>query len=57
MKKQDFTLDRSVNKRLCECGGELELLGIDYDFKPHTRCMKCGKEHIGIEGTKKVNDD
>lgn len=57
MKNRDFTLKRSANKRLCECGGELKLLGIDYDFKPHTRCMKCGEEHIGIEGTKKVSDD
>lgn len=57
MKKREFTLDRGCNKRVCECGGELKFLGIDYDLKPHTRCMKCGKENIGIEGTKKVNDD
>lgn len=57
MKKREFTLDRGRNKRVCECGGELKFLGIDYDLKPHTRCMKCGKENIGIEGTKKVNDD
>ena len=57
MKKREFTLDRGRNKRVCECGGELKFLGIGYDFKPHTRCMKCGKNHVGIAGTKEVGDD
>ena len=56
MKKRDFTVDRGRNKRVCECGGELEFLGVDYGFRPHVRCLKCGKEHIGIEGTKRKND-
>ena len=57
MKKRDFTLDRGRNKRVCECGGELKLFGVDYSFRPHTRCLKCGKEHIGIDGTKEGNND
>ena len=57
MIKKDFTLERSCNKRVCKCGGELELIGIDYDFRPHTRCIKCGIKHIGIDGTKKVSND
>lgn len=57
MKKRDLTLDRSRNKRVCECGGNLKFMGVDYNFMPHTRCLKCGKECIGTAGTKKVNDD
>ena len=57
MNKRDLTLDRSRKKRVCECGGELKFLGVDYSFRPHTRCLKCGKEHIGLEGTKEENDD
>ena len=57
MKKRSFTFDRSRNKRICECGGELEFLGVDYDFRTHVRCLTCGQEHIGVEGTKVVNDD
>ena len=57
MKKRNFTLDRRTKKRVCECGGELKFLYIDYSFKPHARCLKCGKEYIGLAGTKKVNDD
>ena len=56
MKKRKFTLDRDNDKRICECGGELKFLGVDYGFKPHTHCMKCGKEHVGIEGTKRENN-
>ena len=56
MKKRKLTLDRDNDKRVCECGGELKFLGVDYGFKPHTRCMKCGKEHVGIKGTKREND-
>ena len=56
MVKRDFALERSCNKRVCKCGGELELIGIDSDFRPHTRCIKCGMEHIGIDGTKKVSN-
>lgn len=57
MSKRDFTLDRSRKKRVCECGGELKLLGVDYSFRPHASCLKCGKERIGFEGTKEANDD
>ena len=57
MKKRNFTTDRSSNKRVCECGGELEFLGVDYDFRTHVRCIAWGQEHIGVEGTKRVNDD
>ena len=57
MNKRDLTLDRSRKKRVCECGGEIKFLGVDYSFRPHTRCLKCGKEHIGIDGTKEANDD
>ena len=57
MKKRDLCIDRNRNKRVCECGGNLEFMGVDYDFRPHTRCLKCGKEHIGITGTKKAIDD
>ena len=57
MKKRDFTLDRGRNKRVCECGGELKFMGVDYSFRPHTRCIKCGKENVGISGTRKENDD
>ena len=57
MKKRKLTLDRNNDKRVCACGGELKFLGVDYGFKPHTRCLSCGKEHIGIEGTKRENDD
>ena len=57
MKKRDLTLDRGRKKRVCECGGELKLMGVDYSFMPHTRCLKCGKEHIGIAGTRKAKDD
>lgn len=56
MKKRDFCIDRSRNKRVCECGGNLEFMGVDYDFRPRTRCLKCGKEHVGITGTKKESD-
>lgn len=56
MKRRNITLDRDRNKRVCECGGDLKFLGVDYSFKPHTFCLKCGKEHIGIEGTKEAND-
>ena len=56
MKKRKITLNRDNNKRVCECGGELKFLGVDYDFRTHVRCMSCGKEHIGIEGTKREND-
>ena len=54
MNKRDLTLDRSRKKRVCECGGELKLLGVDYSFVPHTICLKCGKKHIGVKGTKVV---
>ena len=54
MKKRDFTLDRRLNKRICECGGDLKFLGVDYNFRPHVRCLKCGKEHVGIAGTKEA---
>ena len=57
MKKREFTLDRGRKKRVCECGGELKFLGVGYDLKPYTSCLKCGKEHVGIEGTKVGNDD
>ena len=57
MKKRKLTLDRDNDKRVCECGGELKFLGVDYGFKPHTRCLDCGKEHIGLAGTKKIEDD
>ena len=57
MKKKDFTLGRSRKKRVCECGGDLKFLGVGYDLKPYTRCLKCGKEHVGIEGTKEASDD
>lgn len=57
MSKRDFTLDRGSKKRVCECGGELKFLSVDYSFMPHTRCLKCGKERIGLEGTKEGNDD
>lgn len=50
----DITLERR-SKRVCECGGELEFVGVGYDFKPRTRCMKCGKEHTGVTGTKVVS--
>ena len=56
MSKRDFTLDRGSKKRVCECGGELKFLCVGYDLKPYTRCLKCGKEHVGIEGTKAGND-
>ena len=54
MKKQKITLDRDNSKRVCECGGELEFMGVGYDFRIYTRCLKCGKEHVGIARTKKV---
>ena len=57
MKKRNSTLDRGRKKRVCECGGELKFLGVDYSFKPHALCLKCGKERIGTEGTKEANDD
>ena len=57
MKKRNITLGRRSSKRVCECGGELKFLGVDYSFKPNTRCLKCGKEHVGIDGTKEANDD
>ena len=57
MKKRDFTLDRGRKKRVCECGGELKFLCVDYNFRPHTLCLKCGKEHVGVTGTKEGNDD
>ena len=57
MKRRDFTLDRSRNKRVCECGGDLRFLGVDYSFRPHASCPNCGKEHVGFEGTKEANDD
>lgn len=56
MKKRDLTLDRSRKKRVCECGGELKFLGVDYSFRPHAICLKCGNEHIRLEGTKEAND-
>ena len=52
MKRRNITLDRRSRKRVCECDGELEFMGVGYDFKPRTRCLKCGKEHAGIAGTK-----
>ena len=55
MKKRDFTLDRGRNKRVCECGGELKFMGVGYDLKPYRRCLKCGKEHAGVTGTKVVS--
>ena len=54
MKRRNLTLDRRTKKRECECGGELKFLYIDDNFTPHTRCLKCGKEHAGITGTKVV---
>ena len=57
MKKRNITLGRRSSKRVCECGGELKFLFVDYSFKPHTSCLKCGKEHVGIDGTKEANDD
>lgn len=54
MSKRDFMLDRGSKKRVCECGGELKFLSVDYSFMPHTRCLKCGKKHIGVKGTKVV---
>ena len=54
MNKRNFTIDRRTKKRICECGGELKFLYIDDNFTPHTRCLKCGKEHAGITGTKVV---
>ena len=54
MKRRKTTLDRDSNKRVCECGGKLKFIGVGYDFKPYTRCLRCGKDHIGIEGTKAV---
>lgn len=54
MKIRNFTLDRRTEKRVCECGGKLKFLYIDGNFTPHTRCLKCGKEHVGIAGTKVV---
>lgn len=57
MSKRDFTLDRGSKKRVCECGGKLKFIGVGYDLKPYTSCMKCGNEHVGITGTKEVNDD
>ena len=52
MKRRNLTLDRRAKKRICECGGEIKFLYIDGNLTPHTRCLKCGKEHAGIAGTK-----
>ena len=54
MKRRNITLDRRSKNRVCECGGELKFLGVDYSFMPHVRCLKCGKEHVGTAGTKKA---
>lgn len=54
MKRRNITLERSSKKRVCECGGEIKFLGVGYDLKPYTRCVKCGKDHVGITGTKVV---
>lgn len=57
MRKRNNTLDRKTNTILCECGGNLKVLYIDGNFTPHTRCKKCGKEHVGLNGTKKKEEE
>lgn len=54
MKRRNITLERRSSNRVCECGGNLEFMGVGYDFKTYTRCLECGKEHAGIAGTKVV---
>jgi hypothetical protein len=50
--RRKLALERR-EKRVCECGGDLDFLHVGGDFLPRTRCRRCGALHIGLEGTKK----
>lgn len=54
MKKRGMSLNRRGTKRVCECGGELELVGVDGAFMVRARCVRCGEVHVGTGRTKEA---
>lgn len=56
MKKRCMSLNRRGTKRVCECGGELEIVGIDGAFMVRARCFRCGEVHVGTGKTKVVGE-